>query len=68
MLNVYHAILTKKEFTSSGKKEKIWYKAGNIKTLPNGRIFMTLNNQPDTNFYIFPNDEELPDLELPVID
>jgi len=61
----FHHILTKKEFQSNGKLEKLWFKAGNIKTLPNGRIYMTLFNQPNTDFYVFePNEKED---ELPVV-
>jgi len=59
--NTYHDILTKKEFEVNGETQKLWFKAGNIKTLPNGRMFMTLFHQPNTDFYIFgQSDEALP--------
>lgn len=56
--NTYQDILTKKEFEANGETQKLWFKAGNLKTLSNGRKFMTMYNQPDTDFYVFDHRDE----------
>jgi len=62
----YWDVLTKKVFTTKdGEEKSLWFKAGNIKVLPDGKKFLTLFQQPDTDFYIFTQSED--EEKLPVI-
>lgn len=53
----------KKYITDQGEEKVVWFTAGNIKVLPNGKKFLTLYQQPDTDFFVFEQREEV----LPVI-
>ena len=50
----FQDIMTKRTFTGKDGSEKTtWLKAGTLRTLDNGKIFVELNHLPDVSFYVF---------------
>ncbi len=52
------SIFTKKTYTdSSGQEQTAWYRVGHIKFTETGGKFLSLYQQPDTQFYLFDLDD-----------
>lgn len=61
----YLKVCTKKEIEVSGVKKTLWFKCGYIKERENGTSYLTLFNHPDTEFFVFEQEEErLPEIQL----
>jgi hypothetical protein len=52
-------ICTKKEYEKDGEKKVQWFKIGILKTADSGRKYIKLFHQPQTEFYVFDNEEKL---------
>lgn len=72
-------INTLRTYEKNGEVKKIWLPVGTLTELDDGKMFIELNMFPNTNFYIFeqdnkgnkqqvtedkPHDEELPSIDL----
>jgi hypothetical protein len=60
-------VLTKKEFNNGKELVRLWHKVGVIKIADNGRWFLQMFHQPDTDFFVFEREgkgEELPDIQI----
>ncbi len=51
-------VCTRKFYEKDGEKKVKWYKAGYIKETDNGKKYLRLYQQPQTDFFIF--ERELP--------
>jgi hypothetical protein len=59
-------VCTKKEFPVEGKLRTLWHRVGIIRATGNGKMFLHLFQQPNTDFYLF-DPEKDKDKELPTI-
>jgi len=60
----YFNICSKKSVQANDGIKSIFNKVGIIKVTENGGWYMTLYQQPDTDFQVFPSqDESLPEIE-----
>ncbi len=60
-------ILTKKQFMSGQEQVVLWHKVGVIKITDNGKWFLQLFHQPDTDFYVSEREakkEDLPEIQI----
>ncbi|WP_299111950.1 hypothetical protein [uncultured Winogradskyella sp.] len=62
-MTTFYNVCTRKEITSPSDKKMIYHKVGVVKVTNNGGWFLQLFQQPETDFLIFPNQNE----QLPVI-
>lgn len=54
----FFSVLTKRTYLDDqGAEQSVWYKAGYIKETPHGGKFLMMYHQPDTTFYILPQEE-----------
>lgn len=51
-------ICTKKEYEKDGEKKVQWFKIGILKTAESGRKYIKLFHQPQTEFFVFDNDDQ----------
>lgn len=51
-MKVYN-ICTKKVYEKDGEKKTIWLKCGSLTVNDKRNMFIQLNQQPDTSFYVF---------------
>ena len=61
----FQNVFTRKDINARGEEIRLWHKVGLIKETPGGGRYLQLFQQPETDFYIFPDDQ--PD-ELPVVE
>lgn len=54
----YLKVCTKKEIKVAGVKKTIFFKVGYIREMKNGKRYLTLFTQPETDFYIFEQEDE----------
>lgn len=59
----FYNVCTRKTINSLSGEKKLYHKVGVVKVTENGGWFLQLYWQPDTDFLIFPNQDD----ELPVI-
>ncbi len=59
----FYNVCTRKTINTSSGEKKLYHKVGVVKVTENGGWFLQLYWQPDTDFLIFPNQDD----ELPVI-
>ena len=50
-------ICTRKEYEKDGVKKVKWYKVGTLKIADSGMKYLRLWQQPDTEFYVFENND-----------
>jgi hypothetical protein len=62
-MTTFYNVCTRKTINSPSGEKKLYHKVGVIKVTDNGGWFLQLFQQPETDFLIFPNQNE----ELPVI-
>jgi len=63
----YLNVLTKQQFHNGSETVTLWHKIGIIKITKNGGMFLQLFQQPNTDFYVFEDKEdlkELPEIQL----
>lgn len=61
----YLKVLTKREIGTGDEKKTYWFSAGYIKQTDKGTHYLTLFSQPNTEFFIFEDEEEsLPEIQL----
>jgi len=58
-----HSICTKKEYLKDGEKKTVWYKVGVLKVAESGKSYIKLYHQPETEFFIFNQDENSKEAE-----
>jgi hypothetical protein len=46
-------VCTKKEFEVKGEKKTTWLKCGTLRIADDSKMFLELNHQPGTTFYVF---------------
>lgn len=52
-------ICTKKTYEQNGVEKTIWLRCGTLRQSDNGKMFIEMNNQPDTTFFVFePKEKE----------
>jgi hypothetical protein len=52
-------ICTKKDYEKDGEKKTKWYKVGFLKIADSGKRYIKLFHQPETEFFVFEEDENL---------
>ncbi|MBN4051396.1 hypothetical protein JYU16_01130 [bacterium AH-315-M05] len=57
-------ICTKKEIDDNGEKKTLWFKVGVLKFTDKGKRYLHLFQQPQTQFYVFEQEEKLPDIQI----
>lgn len=58
---IYWEVFTRKEYEENGEVKELWFKAGLIKVRPNGKKYLILFQQPNTDFFIFePREDDAP--------
>ncbi|MFD2916858.1 hypothetical protein [Psychroserpens luteus] len=62
-MTTFYNVCTRKEIKSPVGEKMIYHKVGVVKVTNNGGWFLQMYHQPETSFFIFPNQNE----ELPVI-
>jgi hypothetical protein len=50
-------ICTKKDYEKNGENKSKWYKVGIMKITDNGKKYIKLFHQPNTEFYVFDREE-----------
>ncbi|WP_299213537.1 hypothetical protein [uncultured Dokdonia sp.] len=60
----FYNVVTRKIISNEDSDKKIYHKVGVIKVTKNGGWFLSLYQQPNTEFMVFPNHNEA----LPVIE
>jgi hypothetical protein len=63
----FYDVLTKKEFNNGKELVRLWHKVGVIKVANNGRWFLQMFHQPETDFFVFEHeakDGDLPDIQI----
>ncbi len=50
-------ICTKKDYEKEGENKSKWYKVGIMKITDNGKKYIKLFQQPNTEFYVFDREE-----------
>jgi len=51
-------ICTKKEYEKDGVKKIQWFKIGVLKIADSGKKYIKLFHQPQTEFFVFDNDDQ----------
>lgn len=46
-------IVTKKEYEVNGEKKVKWLQAGTLRINNDGKMFVEMNHQPDTTYFVF---------------
>jgi len=59
-------IYTSRVYEKDGEKKRQYYKAGILKTAPDGRMYIRLFHQPFTEFYVLENNPSFPVIEKEV--
>jgi len=54
----YSSVFTCKEYNENGENKKTWYRIGYLKEKENGGRFLNLFQFPDTEFFIFEDEEQ----------
>ena len=62
-MTTFYNVCTSKTIKSPSGDKKLYHKVGVVKVTDNGGWFLQLFQQPNTSFFIFPNQNE----KLPVI-
>ncbi len=52
-------ICTRKDFDKDGIRKSVWYKVGLLKEADSGRMYIKMYHQPQTEFFVFENDENV---------
>lgn len=52
-------ICTKKDYEKDGERKTNWYKVGVLKIADSGKKFIKLFHQPQTEFFVFDNEENI---------
>jgi len=60
----FYNVVTRKVIQTGSENKTIHHKVGTIKVTKNGGWFLQMYHQPNTDFLIFPNQNDM----LPVID
>lgn len=50
-------ICTKKDYEKEGERKTKWYKVGVLKIADSGKRYIKLFHQPQTEFFVFDNEE-----------
>lgn len=58
-------VCTKKEWEQNGETRKKWLQCGTLRRTDDGKMFLELNDSPNTPFYVF---EQKKDNEQPAED
>ena len=56
-------ICAKEHYEKDGEKKTKWYKVGVMKVADSGKRFIKFFHQPNTEFFVFDRDENLPIVE-----
>lgn len=57
-------ICTKKDYEKDGEHKTKWYKVGVLKEADSGKKYIKLFHQPNTEFFVFDNEENTQTAEL----
>lgn len=57
-------VCSRKIYQKDGEKKMKWYKAGVLKESDKGSLYLRLFNQPETDFFVFPKEENLPEIQV----
>ena len=60
-------ICTKKDYEKDGERKTKWYKVGVLKIADSGKRYIKLFHQPQTEFFVFDNEDHNGNLEKPEI-
>lgn len=62
---VFQNVFAKKNIVANGEEISLWNKVGVIKITSNGGKFLQMYHQPETDFYVFDNEQE--EEALPIV-
>ena len=57
-------ICTKKDYEKEGVRKTKWYKVGVMKIADSGKRYIKLYHQPETEYFVFANDENQKETEI----
>ena len=56
----FYDVTTKRTYQKDGEQKVQWLKAGKLTVNADGKMYLTLFQQPETTFYVFEQKQETP--------